>query len=356
MQRFTKMAAACLMTALILSGGRGQGQSILIHPLSPAAGEFPEAVGLSSDGKTLYAGMIGANSLQGFDTKTLNRISAVSIPAPTGIVADKHGNIFTTTAPWFRNLLVGGGARPEDQGIWRVTPSGNAAVFGTLPFVNNLPNALAVDASGNIYATNLIGDQIYRVDASGKTTLWAQNSLYAGKAPTDPSSPTPGFPLGGNGMQLRGHNLFTDSTDYGRILETPINPDGTAGTPRVYLQSDSLIGVDAFDIDSAGNVYAANLLTSEIVKVTSQGHVTIIADATDGLSSPTGITLNSPDNPTAIYFSNFSLPAFPFLTATGNPGIGRISLTSPVPEPGVNALMISAAVFAGSRLLRRRHK
>ena len=83
---------------------------------------------------------------------------------------------------------------------------------------------------------------------------------------------------------------------------TPINADGSAGTPRVYLQSDRLIGVDAFDLDAAGNVYGANLLTSEILKVTPQGDVPYWRARKTGLSSPTGITLDSASNPTAIYF------------------------------------------------------
>ena len=354
MKRFSTLAPMSFLTALALASGQARAQRVLIHPLNATAGEYPEAVGLSHDGKTVYAGLIGSNTLVGFDAQSLNSVSSVSVPASTGIVSDNSGNLFTTTAPWFRNILVGGGADPHQQGVWRVTPSGTASVYGVLPFENTLPNALAVDTTGNVYATNLVGDQIYRVDASGKTTLWSQNALYAGKAPNDPTNATPGFPLGGNGAQLRGSNLYTDSTDYGRILITPIKPDGSAGTPRVYLQSDRLIGVDAFDIDDAGNVYGANLLTSELLKVTPQGVVTVLANASDGLSSPTGITLNSASDPTSIYFSNFSLGAFPFLTATGNPGIGRLDLGSSVPEPGVFATMTGTAFFAGSLLLRRR--
>ena len=304
----------------------GTPSRVVLQPLDPAAGEYPEAVGLSPDGKTVYAGLIGANTLVGFDAQTLARKSSVAVPAATGIISDSGGNLFTTTAPWFRDRLVGGGARPQEQGIWRITPGGQAAVFGVLPFQNTLPNALAMDAGGNIYATNLIGDQIYRVDASGTATLWSQNALYAGKAPDDPTSPTPGFPLGGNGAQIRGNILYTNSTDFGRIVQTVINPDGTAGGVSVYLQSPRLVGVDAFDLDDAGNVYAANLLTSEILRVTPQGSVTVLASASNGLSSPTGIVLSSRSNPRSIFFSNFSLGAFPFLTLTGKPAIGRIDL------------------------------
>ncbi len=356
MKRFTQMAFPALIGVLSLFAARSEGQSVLLHPLNPAAGEFPEAVGISRDGGTVYAGMVGSNRLQGFNSVTLDKVSDFSIPAPTGIVADAQGNVFCTTAPWFRNLLVGGGARPQDQGVWRVTSSGEASVFGVLPFENTLPNALAVDRAGNIYASNLIGNEIYRIDAGGHTSVWAQNALFAGNPSTDPASPSPGFSLGGNGMQLRGNRLFVDVTDYGRILEIPINPDGTAGSVNIYRQSARLVGIDGFDLDNEGNVYGANLLTSEILKVDPQGNVTVLASKADGISSPTGITLDSPEHPTSLYFSNFSLPAFPFLTETNHPAVGKITLSTAVPEPSSLVLALGLALSGGTLLYRSPRK
>ncbi len=299
---------------------------VKLKALSPSLGEFPEAVALSEDGTTLYAGLIGSNKLVSFDSATLETKSSVSVPAPTGIIPDGKQGVLTTTAPWFRNQLVGGGATATEQGVWQISQSGLATIVATLPFDNNLPNALAKDAVGNLYVTNLIGDQIFKVDTSGQSSLWAQNSLYAGSASNDPTTATPGFSIGGNGAKIVGSNLFTSCTDFGRIIQTPILSDGSAGSPTIYVESPLLVGVDAFDMDEAGNVYAANLLSNQLLRVSPAGQVEVLAQADDGLSSPTGIVLNSRKSPTRIYFCNFSLPAFPFLKSTGKPAVGMLTL------------------------------
>ncbi|MBC8137191.1 MAG: hypothetical protein H8F28_15025 [Fibrella sp.] len=331
-------------------------QNITIQALNPAAGEFPEAVALSADGGTLYSGFFLSGVVQGFRTDTLARTTSVAVPAPLGIARDRNGDMLVATAPWFRDQLTGGSSGvPQDQGVWRVTAAGVANRVAVLPFVGVLPNALATDSVGNIYVADLLGDALYRVDTVGTVSVWAQSSLLAGDPSSDPSSPTAGFPLGGNGVQVRGSTLYVSNTDYGRILAIPINADGSAGAISTYLQSDRLIGLDGFDMDDFGTVYGANIITSELVRADPSGAIITLAGPNDGLSSTTGVAINSTSNPSSLYFSNFSIPV-PFLTSVNQPGVGRLSL-SPTVVPEAHTLglsLLGAAYLTGTVILRRR--
>ena len=278
MKRFITVAPAATMlrtTAVLLallSAGGAIAQNVTVKQLNTNTGEYPEAVALSRDGKTLFASMFPGDRLEGFNTSDLSQSFNVALAAPTGIALDSNGDLLVATAPWFRNQVVGGPANPADQGVWRVTAAGNATKIATLPFANVLPNAIATDATGNIYVSNLLGNEIYQVTTNGNVSIWAQNALFAG----DPSNALrqarpPDFPIGVNGMQIRNSTMYVSVTDYGRILAIPINGDGSAGSVSTYIQSSDLVGIDGFDMDAAGNVYGGNTLFSKIQKATPQG-------------------------------------------------------------------------------------
>ncbi len=330
MNRTTLAIAALTLATLSLTPAFTRAATIRIQPLNPAFGQLPEDVHLSPDKQTLYASFFPANELGVYDRRTLHQRATITVPAPTGITLDTNGDILVATAPWFRSVLLTGAPDPataSSQGVWRITPCGTATLIATLPFDNDLPNGIAVDRRGNIYVSNLIGDQIYRVDPAGSVTLWAENALFAGDPSTDPGSPSAGFPAGGNGIQIIGSNLFLSNTDAGSILRVPINPNGSAGSVSVYVRDRRLIGTDGFKIDASGFIYTASPLTSEIKRVSPRGAIETLATFADGLRASSGLDINSYEHPTRLFFCNFS-PPFSFLdpSVQGQPGLGLLLL------------------------------
>lgn len=323
---------------------------VTIRHLDPLLGEFPEASVLSADGTVLYASHFAGGKISAYDAETLEERFSFSIGAATGMSIDQNGDLLVATAPWFLGVFSGSvdPSTAPDQGVWRINSSGQATRVATLPFENNLPNGIAGGSNGATYVSNLLGDQIYRVNAFDQSEIWLQDSRLFGDPSTDPTSPSAGFPLGGNGLQVIGSSLFVSNTDAGQVLEVAINADGSAGEISVFAEHDRLVGIDGFQIDSLGNLYAANLLTDEILMLSATGDLSTLADYDDGLRAPAGLSLDSLTDPTRLYFNNFSAP-FPFLDAgsVGAPGVGYLT----VPTPG--ALTILAG---GSCLMARRRR
>lgn len=60
--------------------------------------------------------------------------------------------------------------------------------------------------------------------------------------------------------------------------------------------ADGVVGPTSMAFDSTGDLFVANYLNSSIVRITPQGLVTTFADAADGLAGPFGITVDSLNN------------------------------------------------------------
>ena len=62
-----------------------------------------------------------------------------------------------------------------------------------------------------------------------------------------------------------------------------IEPDGSAGAVSVLAEGPALLGVDGIAFDVHGNVWAAVIAQSTIVRVSPSGEITTMATAADGL-------------------------------------------------------------------------
>ena len=166
------------LTAAYVSNSRAE---ITITPTYPLAGEIPEDTEISADGTRLFASFFPANRVANFDLATLQSDSSVDIVAPTGMQALQNGDLLVATAPWFQGVVLTGApdaTLASKQGVWRISPDGLAEQIASLPFENVLPNGIAVDAIGNTYVSNLIGNEIYRVDPAGEVSVWLQDDIF----------------------------------------------------------------------------------------------------------------------------------------------------------------------------------
>ena len=323
---------------------------IAITRTDPLAGEIPEDTELSADGTRLFASFFPANRVTGFDPSTLQRNTDFDIVAPTGIKALANGDLLVATAPWFQGVMLTGTPDPtlaSQQGVWRIATNGATEQVATLPFENVLPNGIAVDAQGNTYVSNLIGNEIYRVDNTGELSVWLQDDLLSGDGSQDANSPSPGLSLGGNGLQFVDGELIVSNTDAGALFSISITPSGKPESIKTHFRSHQIIGIDGFEMASDGTVYGANLLTNELFSVSPTGGFSVLANFTDGIRAPAGVALS--ESSSELFFNNASFP-FPFIADefANQPGIGRLGI---VPEPHLGRLI--GFVILGTLLLNR---
>jgi sugar lactone lactonase YvrE len=258
-----------------------------------------------------------------------NRLQATqfaTLPAgtahPEGITADARGNfyvadfdvsgntsvgtivVFDRNGRWLRTLQINNGStlllgiafNPAtgdllvcDLGksqVLKVDPqSGASSVFATIPGAGG-PNALAFDATGNVYISD-----------SFQATIW--RTLPTGGSPVpwvaDPLLGTTGVPpFGANGLAFNGNasSLFVANTGNDTIVRIPLpnGPSGTPGAPEVFV--NSINGADGLIIDNADNQRVAANQADEIVVVDPTGRVIAKLGDFDGIErqgSPVGL-------------------------------------------------------------------
>ncbi|MDQ3679878.1 MAG: SMP-30/gluconolactonase/LRE family protein [Actinomycetota bacterium] len=218
---------------------------------------------------------------------------------------------------------------PATNGVYRIGRGGGAERLpGTQAIV--LPNGLAFDRRGNLFVTDSAGGAIWRIPRNGTAQLWLRHPLLAG----DNSAPPP-VPLGANGIALRFGTLLVTNTEKGSIIQVPVEPDASPGTPSVLAQGSALVGADGLAIDTRGSLYVAVNSQNTVVRVSPDGAaVTTLATGGDGLDSPSDVAFGrGRRDRRTLFVVNFAIgPAFGL-----PPGAGPALLTLNVGTPGTPA-------------------
>jgi sugar lactone lactonase YvrE len=173
---------------------------------------------------------------------------------------------------------------------------GNTASF-------NVPLAIAADAAGNVYVSDLGNNLIRKINSNGLVTTLAGSGATgnANGTGTHASFSVP------NGIAVdAAGNVYV--ADYGNNLIRKITPDGLvttlagSGAPGAKdgtgtdASFNSPAGVAA---DAAGNVYVADYGNNLIRKITPERVVTTFAGATEGagyFNGPTSVTADAAGN------------------------------------------------------------
>ncbi len=131
-------------------------------------------------------------------------------------------------------------------------------------------NDLATDGKGMIYASDMMTNQIFKIDSNKDY----QASVYAGSVK-----------LGGpNGLVInpKNKNLMVVTFKSGRILE--IDRDGD-----IHVIKRGLTTLDGLDHDRSGNLYVSSFEKGEIYKIPNYGRGTI-KTWMNGLTTPADIS------------------------------------------------------------------
>ena len=244
---------------------------------SPA--HLPEGVTLDKEGNLFVS--LGPPSFVGGGYGALRQISPDGTetvlveypegPALAGLTVDSSGGVF---------FALPNPGQPN-TGVYRVTDDGAEQLPGTENMV--VPNGLAFDNQGNLYATDSILGSIWRMPPDGMSDAetWIAHDLVAGCGEENP---------GANGIALWEDGFYVANTTKGILVYVPIQEDGTAGEPELVAGNpdcnpeDELFGMDGIALDEEGNVYALLVLQHKLVLIDpDDGTSTLLLSEEDGL-------------------------------------------------------------------------
>jgi sugar lactone lactonase YvrE len=227
---------------------------------------------IAADGTvSTFAGTGVPGSADGTDTATFN--------SPLGVAVDQLGNVYV--ADYGNNLI----RKITSSGLVS-TIAGKRGVSGSADGLDtaarfNLPESVAVDASGNIYVADNGNNEIRKVTPAGLVSTLAGNGT-AGKSNGKGSGATFNSPFG-LAVDASGNIYVADS---GNNLIRKITPDATVST---FAGSGSKGAGDAngvqatfntpagLAIDASGNLYVSDENNNIIRKITPSGMVTTVA-------------------------------------------------------------------------------
>jgi sugar lactone lactonase YvrE len=283
--RMVALAVAALLVPAAVAGAAVDIEPVVVY--DPAAGELPEGVAIDKRGDVFVSlNPLGQVRKVGRDG---SQSTLATLPGEVvGLAVDAPGNVLVAVASF----------DPATSGVYRIARDGT---FARLPGTGAIvfPNGIAFDKVGNVYVTDTVLGAVWRVPArGGPAEVWFQSPLLEGSGVFDF-----GFPLGANGIAFRHNELVVSNTEGARLVRIPIERDGSAGAAAILAEGPALLAVDGIAFDVHGNVWAAVIAQSTIVRVSPQGDVTTVATAADGLDWVSSISFGKNGDLWAVNFA-----------------------------------------------------
>lgn len=264
------LAAAAFALPVAVAGAAIQIDVVVDY--NPAAGELTEGVAVDKRGDVFVSvtplGQIRKYEPDGSEIMRVQLVPPGSGIGLAGLAVDAPGSLYVAAITFSQ----------ATQGVYKVSRDGS---FTRLPGTGAIgfANGVTLDKRGNVYVTDTARGAVWRVPADGGTAhVWFESPLIQGTGAFQF-----GFPLGANGIAYRQNEVVVGNTEGARLVRIAIEPDGSAGSVSVLAESPALLGVDGIAFDVHGNVWAAVIAQSTIVRVSPSGVVTTVATAADGL-------------------------------------------------------------------------
>ncbi len=221
---------------------------------------------------------------------------------PQGLAVDGSGNIFV--------------ADQLNSSIWEVSSSGVVTVyasdFGVTGSIDGTgasawfdrPRGIVADSEGHLYVADQFNGTIREVGASGQVTTFAGTPAAYG-ADQDGTGSTAHFSYPtGLAIDAKGNIYAADAFSGIRV----ITPSGVTSTLTITAGPQRIVEATDVALDSSGNVYVSDSGSSEILKITPAGVLSVVAGSigqpgsVDGLgsaarfNSPSALAIDAMDN------------------------------------------------------------
>lgn len=330
------MTRICTLVALLTSllavalpvGAVASGHVRTIVTFDRAAGQLPEGVAVDKRGN-VFVSLAPLGQLLRVEPRSTRPELFGSLPGVDpasdvgllGLAVDRGGDVY--------GAVVSASA----QGIWRFDRRTGAAerLPGTeaIPF----PNSLAFDKRGHLYVASSAEGRapsgglrggIWRISRDGSVDRLLVDEALGGTGELQPGG------AGANGIAYRDGVLYVTNTEKGTLLTIPVRRDGTLGPPGVLASGPQLLFPDGLALDAHGNAYVAVISQSTVVRVTPDGAIALLADASDGLDWPSSVAFGTDKGKRKqLYAVNFAIgPRFGFPLGAG-PALLTIDLGAP---------------------------
>jgi sugar lactone lactonase YvrE len=284
-------AAAGLAGGVAARGQRSRGNDQLERVLSTGR-PVPENIGFAENGD-LYVGITGGSVRRLPADRTDETGLPLSATSTVGTYPGGVAGVFVTDGVLYTavNGEFGGvyafdlGSEDEPRKLATLLPEGNG-------FVNDL---YAEEDGDRLLVTESFGGVVYEVPFDGgDPEVWVDSPLL------DTAS------FGANGITRIADDVYVNVTragEVGRIVRAPLDPDGSAGAPETYVESEALFGADGLTARGP-QLYVAVNGQNRITRVTPSRRLQTVVER-GALSFPSEVVFD----PTAggkAFVCNFS--------------------------------------------------
>lgn len=176
-------------------------------------------------------------------------------------------------------FIVSGATKSGKPAVFRVNDRGKVSLLTRIEGALFLNGVVRQSPKYVLIADSYRG-AIWRVNVqTGQSTIWLENAAFARN---NRKNPTPGI----NGLKIFGTELYATNTQNHTIFRIPLLKTGQAGQPRLFASG---INGDDFAFDAKGNLLVTTHIYNNVVRVSSTGQMTIIADGTSGVTGDTSL-------------------------------------------------------------------
>jgi uncharacterized protein (TIGR03437 family) len=279
-------------------------------PASKALLAYPEALVLDASGNLLIADN-GNNRVRKISA-TDGSINTVAGNGGEGFAGDGGPATSATLNPDALAIDAGGNLFISDytnSRIRKVTPAGiiSTVAGGGTAFGNgisalsaqvSLPFGVAVDANNNVYISS--GVLVFQVNSNAKLSAFAGNGLYRFSGDGGPAVNAVLNGPDGVALDAKG-NIYIADLDNGRVRQ--ISPNGViatvSGGGSGFVEGAVATTVAAYPfgiaVDGAGNLFIADESTQAVRKVSANGTITTVAQGA-GVGYAVGVAVDSTGN------------------------------------------------------------
>jgi sugar lactone lactonase YvrE len=236
---------------------------------------YPEGIAVASDG-TFYVGSLSNGQVVRLPAgkETVEEFSPPGVIATAaGLLVDENLGLL-----WVCDSSLNQG---KTAIVGLALAGGAVRVRHAFAGTSTLCNDLALDAAGNLYATDSFSPRILRVAADRKLVQdsaveWATHAPWAVQ---------PGQ-FGLNGIAVKGSDLYVAQTQNNAVYRVPIAAGGAAGAVTPLTLNRTPNGLDGMKLAEDGNlIYVegyANSLTHIALGAGDTGTLRVLTDVLNG--------------------------------------------------------------------------